>query len=126
MEFSWSRLGSWLIAAAVGMVYGSAGTIAHAFVLGPVPLGLVLALLGCAALLASIRLLTGDRWAALAAGLGMMTAALVFSGAGPGGSVIVPQSILGTVWTLALPLMVAVVIGWPARFGADPGRARPD
>lgn len=120
MEFSWSRLGSWIIAAVVGMVYGSAGTVAHAFALGPVPLGLILALLGCGALLTSIRLLTGDRWSALAAGLGMMTAALIFSGAGPGGSVIVPQSTLGMVWTLALPLVVAVVIAWPARFTADP------
>lgn len=102
------------------MVYGSAGTVAHAYVLGPVPVGLVLALVGCAALLAAIRLLTGDRWSALAAGLGMMTAALVFSGAGPGGSIIVPQSTLGTVWTLALPLVVAVIIAWPTRFAADP------
>ena len=45
----------------------------------------------------------------------MMVAALIFSGRGPGGSVIVPESALGTVWTLALPVIVAVAVGWPDR-----------
>ncbi|WP_240642369.1 DUF6113 family protein [Microbacterium sulfonylureivorans] len=110
-----ARVGTWLMAFVVGGVYGLAGTIAHSFELGWFPLGLILAIIGCAALLMAVRLLTSDRWAALATGLGMMTATLVFSGRGPGGSVIVPEGALGTVWTLALPILVAVVVAWPDR-----------
>lgn len=108
-----ARLGTWVVALLVGAVYGLAGTIAHAYELGWFPLGLILAVLGCTALLAAVRLLTGDRWAALATGLGMMLSTLVFSGKGPGGSVIVPESPLGSVWTIALPILVAIVVAWP-------------
>ena len=110
-----ARLGTWFVAFVVGAVYGLAGTIAHGYEIGWLPVGLILAVIGCAALLAAVRLLTSDRWAALATGLGMMVAALIFSGRGPGGSVIVPESALGTVWTLALPVIVAVAVGWPDR-----------
>ena len=110
-----ARVGTWLVAFVVGAVYGLAGTIAHSYELGWFPLGLVLAIIGCGALLMAVRLLTADRWAALATGLGMMTATLVFSGRGPGGSVIVPEGPLGTVWTLALPILVAIVVAWPDR-----------
>ena len=115
MGSSWSRLVTWVVALAVGAVYGLAGTIAHAFEIGWFPLGLVLAVVGSASLLAAVRLLTGDRWAALATGLGMMIATLVFSGRGPGGSVIVPQTGLAMVWTIAVPVLVAVVVAWPGR-----------
>lgn len=108
-----ARLGTWAVAFVVGVVYGLAGTIAHSYELGWFPLGLVLALTGCGALLAAVRLLTVDRWATLATGLGMMTATLVFSQRGPGGSVIVPDTPLATVWTLALPILVAVAVAWP-------------
>ena len=115
MSFSWARAGTWLVAFAVGVVYGLAGTIAHSYTLGWFPLGLVLAIIGCGALLTAVRLLTLDRWAALATGLGMVGATLVFSGMGPGGSVIVPETVLGTVWTIAVPILVAVVVVWPDR-----------
>lgn len=102
----------------MGAVYGLAGTIAHAYVWGGIPVGLVLGIVGCGALLAAVRLLTADRWSALATGLGMMTSTLVFSGRGPGGSVIVPESGLGIVWTLALPVLVSIVVAWPAHLTA--------
>ncbi len=111
-----ARVGTWVVALVVGTVYGLAGTIAHAYRVGWFPLGLILGIVGCAALLLAVRLLTLDRWAALAAGLGMMIATLVFSGRGPGGSVIVAQTGLATVWTLAVPILVAVAVAWPDRF----------
>jgi hypothetical protein len=110
-----ARVGTWVVALIVGAVYGLAGTIAHAYEIGWFPLGLVLAVIGCGALLVAVRLLTADRWAALATGLGMMSATLAFSGKGPGGSVIVPDSGLGTVWTLSLPILIALVVAWPDR-----------
>ncbi|MCR2784449.1 MULTISPECIES: DUF6113 family protein [unclassified Microbacterium] len=118
MGFSWTRALTWIIALFVGLVYGAAGTVAHAFMLGWFPLGLILAIIGVAALLLAVRLLTADRWAALAAGFGAMIATLVFSGAGPGGSIIVPapapgEFSVGIVWTIAVPLLVAIVAAWP-------------
>ncbi|MFH8250394.1 DUF6113 family protein [Microbacterium sp. B2969] len=113
-----ARIVTWIVAFLVGGVYGLAGTIAQTYMFGWFPLGLTLALVGSAALLVAVRLLTGDRWAALATGLGMMIATLVFSGTGPGGSVIVAQTPAGQfnpgiVWTIAVPLLVAIVVAWP-------------
>jgi len=118
VSFSWSRFGTWVVAFIVGAVYGVAGTVAQAYMLGWFPLGLVLATIGVTALLVAVRLLTSDRWAALAAGLGVMIATLVFSGTGPGGSVVVPQAADGAfnpgiVWTIIVPLVATIVIAWP-------------
>lgn len=110
-----ARIGTWIVALAAGTVYGLAGTIAHAYTLAGLPVGLVLGVLGSAALLVAVRLLAADRWATLASGGGMLLATLVFSGSGPGGSVIVPQTGLAVVWTFAVPLVIAVVVAWPDR-----------
>ncbi|KAA9110240.1 histidinol dehydrogenase [Microbacterium rhizomatis] len=128
MAFSWSRFGSWIIALIVGGVYGLAGTIAQSYMLDWFPLGLALAVIGSAALLAAVRLLTSDRWAALATGIGMMLTTLVFSGRGPGGSVIVPAAApdafpVGIVWTIAVPVLVALVVAWPDLSGIRRGDA---
>ena len=116
-----ARIATWLVALLVGAVYGLAGTIAHPFAWGWVPLGLVLAIIGCAALLVAMRMLTADRWTALATGIGMMLATLVFSGRGPGGSVIVPQTSFALAWTIAVPVLVALVVAWPERVRPVPG-----
>lgn len=110
-----ARIGSWIVALLVGLVYGVAGTVAHAYTLGWFPLGLLLAVIGAAALLLAVRLLTSDRWATLATGAGLMISTLVFSGSGPGGSVVVPQTGLAVVWTFAVPILVAVAVAWPER-----------
>lgn len=123
MSFSWARLGTWIIALVVGAVYGVAGTIAHAYTLGWLPLGLLLALIGSTALLISVRALTGDRWAVLTTGIGMVLAVVLFSGSGPGGSIVVPGGDLdklgpinlGSVWMFAVPLIAALVVVWPRR-----------
>lgn len=121
-----ARAATWFVAFIVGAVYGLAGTIAHTYMLGWFPLGLVLAVIGSAALLVAVRLLTADRWAALATGLGIAMATLVFSGRGPGGSVIVAQAAkghfdAGLVWTIAVLLLVVLIVAWP-----DLSRARPE
>ncbi|MCR2827346.1 DUF6113 family protein [Microbacterium sp. zg.Y909] len=118
MESTRARVLTWIIAVVTGFVYGVAGTVSHSYALGWFPLGLVLSIVGVSALLVAVRLLTGDRWVALAAGIGAMAATLLFSGPGPGGSVIVPAPTdgmlsAGVVWTIAVPLVVAVVVAWP-------------
>ncbi|WOF24437.1 histidinol dehydrogenase [Microbacterium betulae] len=119
MRNAWlAPLLTWLVAFVAGGVFGVAGTIAHAFTWGVLPVGLVLATAGCAGLLVSLRLLTDDRWSALAAGLGMLAALLVYSGRGPGGSVVVPVPAegdfpFGYVWTYLLAGLVLVAVAWP-------------
>jgi hypothetical protein len=115
---SGTRIGAWIVGFIVGVFYGVAGTVAQAYMVGWFPLGLVLSLIGVIALLLAVRLLTADRWATLATAVGVMVATLVFSGAGPGGSVVVPQVPEGEfnpglVWTILVPLAAAIVIAWP-------------
>lgn len=103
----------------IGVVYGIAGTIGQAASWGWFPLGLVVAVVGVGALLAAVRLLTADRWATLATAMGAMLSTLVFSGRGPGGSVVVPAPedgalSTGIIWTLAVPIIAAIVIAWPS------------
>lgn len=117
---------TWLVCALVGFVYAAAGTISHSFRSAGLPVGLVIAMVGVAGMFIAVRILLQDRWAALAAALGAMASTLMLSGEGPGGSVLVTQSILGVVWTLWVPLVAAVVVAWPdqALRASAPGTAR--
>lgn len=123
MKTSGARIGSWAVAAVIGFVYGVAGVIGQAAHAGALPVGLVVALVGFTALLLAIRLLTGDRATTFAAGMGALVATLVLSGRGPGGSIVVPAASdgmlsTGMVWTIAAPLVAALVIAWPRTGGA--------
>ncbi|MGB4135663.1 MAG: histidinol dehydrogenase [Microbacterium sp.] len=104
---------SWLAAFVVGGVYGVAGTIGHGFAWGALPIGLIVGGIACAALLVALRTLTGDRWAALACGLGMMLLLVVISQRGPGGSVVVPDTLLGTIWVYLVAGIVTLAVAWP-------------
>jgi hypothetical protein len=114
-----SRGLSWIAALVIGAVYGVAATIAHSYTLGPIPVGLILGAIACGALLIALRALTGDRWAALAAGIGMMVLILVISQRGPGGSVVVPNTPLGNIWMYVAGGLVALIVAWP-----DPSKLR--
>lgn len=112
-------MGTWVVAGVIGLVYGVAGTIGQAAMWGYLPLGLLVAVIGVSALMLGVRLLVSDRWAALATGLGAMIATFVFSGKGPGGSIVVPapadgELSTGIIWTLAVPIATAIVVGWPS------------
>lgn len=124
---SWAKVVSWVVAAVIGAVFGVAGTIGQSSFVGPVPVGLLVAIIGTGALLLAVRLLTEDRWAAVATGAGAMLATLVFSGRGPGGSVVVPapesgELSTGVIWTIAVPLMVGIIAAWPSRTTPAPER----
>lgn len=115
MRVSWvSRVLSWAAAALVGGVYGVAGTIGHSLTWGGLPVGLVIGGIACAAILIAIRALTHDRGAALAAGLGMLGTVVLISGVGPGGSVVVPDSLSGRIWTYLVAGFVLLVVAWPS------------
>jgi hypothetical protein len=115
VRVSWvSRIVSWIAAVLVGGVYGVAGTIAHSLTWGPIPVGLIVGAIACAAILIAVRALTHDRGAALAAGLGMVGMLLLISGVGPGGSVVVQDSLAGRIWTYLVAGLVLLVVAWPS------------
>ena len=116
-----SRVLSWVAEALVGGDYGVAVTIAHSVTWGPIPVGLIVAAIACAAILVAIRALTHDRWAAVAAGLGMLGMLVMISGVGPGGSVVVQDSLAGRIWTYLAAGIVLLVVAWPS-FSRPPAR----
>lgn len=112
------RVVGWVVALLIGAFYGTAGTVGQAFMLGPVPVGLILATVGSAALLIAMRTLTGDRTNALAAGLGLVAATYLFAQVGPGGSAIVAAPTAGAewvplAWTIVGPALMVLVALWP-------------
>ena len=109
-----SRVLSWVAAALVGGVYGIAGTIGHSLMWGPIPVGIIVGTIACAAILIAVRALTHDRGAAVAAGLGMIGMLVIISGPGPGGSVVVADSLAGRIWTYLVAGIVLLVVAWPS------------
>jgi hypothetical protein len=115
VRVSWiSRVLSWVASALVGGVYGVAGTIGHSLMWGPIPVGLIVGAIACAAILVAIRALTHDRGAAVAAGVGMIGLLLLISGVGPGGSVVVENTLTGQIWTYLIAGLVLLVVAWPS------------
>lgn len=117
-----TRAFSWIVAAIVGIVYGAAGTIAHSLMWGPVPVGLIVGGIACAALLVAVRTLTHDRGATVATAIGMIGMLMIISGPGPGGSVIVPNTPVGQIWIYLIAGIALLVIAWP-RLSRPPERS---
>lgn len=113
MPYWLSRTLSWIAAALVGVVYGTAGTIAHSLMWGILPVGLIVGGIACGALLVAVRALTHDRAAAIATAIGMIGMLLIISGPGPGGSVIVPNTPVGQIWIYLVAGIALLVIAWP-------------
>lgn len=115
MRIGWiSRVLSWIAAALVGGVFGVAGTIGHSLMWGPVPVGLIVGAVACGAILVAIRSLTHDRGATLAAGLGMVGMLVLISGVGPGGSVVVQDTLSGRIWIYLVAGLVLLAVAWPS------------
>jgi len=105
---------SWIAAALVGVVYGAAGTIAHSLMWGVLPIGMIIGAIACAALLIAVRALTHDRAATLATAVGMLGMLLIISGPGPGGSVVVPNTVYGQIWIYLIAGISLLAIAWPS------------
>jgi hypothetical protein len=108
-----SRALSWIAAALVGGVFGIAGTIGHSLVWLGIPVGIIVGAIACGAILVAIRALTHDRGATLAAGVGMLGMVTVISGAGPGGSIVVENTVWGQIWIYVLAGLVLLTVAWP-------------
>ncbi|MFF2271095.1 hypothetical protein ACFVTX_02415 [Agromyces sp. NPDC058136] len=111
------RIGALLLAALVGVVFGAVATVGHRHVLRigevAIPWGLVAALVGVAALLLGIRLLTHGRAVTAAAAAGLVIIVAVLTLPGPGGSVLVAGDLAGTVWAVAPALIAVLIVAWP-------------
>ncbi|GAA2236811.1 hypothetical protein N1031_11090 [Herbiconiux moechotypicola] len=113
-----------VVALALGFLFGVLGTIVHqitvsAFGLFDLPVGLIIALPAFALLLVGLRMVAPSRWAALAAAAGAVAIVALLALPGPGGSVLIPDSVLGMVWVVGAPLVAVVVLAWPRMRGAS-------
>ncbi|MGR0318256.1 hypothetical protein [Agromyces sp. ZXT2-3] len=122
-----SRIGTYAIAFAIGVVYGTVATIGHrhAIEVGGVsiPWGVVAGLVGVAALLIGIRLVAGGRGAATAAAAGIVATVAVLALPGPGGSVLVADGVVGMVWAIGPAIISVLVVAWPSLPTRDARRA---
>lgn len=111
-----SRIVSAVLLVLAGAVFGAIGTVAHQLTVTwgvPVPLGLLGSLLAFTALLVGLRLLGHSRLPALLAALGAIAVVLLFTQQSAGGSVLIPNNLLGQIWLVAPILIAAVVVAWP-------------
>jgi len=112
-----NRIATLVLAFIVGAIYGTLGTVGHrqAWQVGDVslPWGLVLALIGVAALLVAFRTIGGGRLVAAVAGLGVILVVGLLTLPGPGGSVLVVGDLTGTIWSIGPALVTVFVVAWP-------------
>lgn len=120
-----SRLLAGAGALVAGAAFGILGTVAHQTTLAvgnaAVPVGLVLALAGAAALLIGLRMVLDDRMVVLLAAVGMLGTIFVLSLRSAGGSVLVPAGLTGTLWTLVPAVVAALAVAWPRMPPRTPG-----
>jgi hypothetical protein len=114
-----ARIGTYALAFLIGVIYGAVATVGHRQSLRigdvEVPWGLALALVGVFALLLGIRLVAGGRWAAAAAGAGIVGIVALLTLPGPGGSVLVAGDLVGTICAGGPAIIAVRVVAWPNR-----------
>ena len=112
-----ARIGTYLLAGLIGVIYGAVATLGHRQVLRigdvVIPWGLAAALVGVLALLVGIRLVAGGRSVAAAAAVGLVGIVALLTLPGPGGSVLVAGDVTGTVWAVGPALIAVLVVAWP-------------
>ena len=111
-----SRIVNAVLLVLAGAVVGGIGTVAHQITVTwgvPIPLGLIGSLVCYTALLVGLRLLGDSRWPALCAALGAIAVILLFTQQSPGGSVLIPNNLIGQIWLVGPILIAAVVVSWP-------------
>jgi N-acetyl-1-D-myo-inositol-2-amino-2-deoxy-alpha-D-glucopyranoside deacetylase len=106
----WPKLAASVLALVTGALAGAIGTATHQSI---PPFGVALALVMVVCLLGGFRILFDSRLAAAAAAVGVLGAVAMFSGSGPGGSVLVPATGLGYWWTFGPAVTAFIVLAWP-------------
>ena len=114
----WStRLFLCLGALFMGLLVGSITTVAHQNVVTvwgiDIPWGMILSLIVLIGFLVGLRMVVQDRLMVLCAALGIIGMVFLLSLRSVGGSVLVPNNLLGTIWAVAPTLIAIVVVAWP-------------
>ncbi|MET0725881.1 MAG: hypothetical protein ABWY36_05985 [Leifsonia sp.] len=113
-----SRIMTAVLALVIGIIYGAVGTVAHTATIDiggvVVPWGIVLALAGVVTLLVGLRLIIRDRLVVAACAIGLVGTVALFTLRSFGGSVLIPQSTVSVIWTIAPALVAALVLAWPS------------
>jgi len=78
------------------------------------PWGIIAAIVLTSALLAGLRLVFGTRIVPGFAAGGLLLAAGILALPSPGGSILVPDSVVGYVWSFSPALIAAIVLGLPS------------
>ena len=108
----------WLLAALGGALISAVTTpLAQASidVLGvTIPWGLVAALFTVTAYLLGLRLVSDTRMLSLFGAIGVVVVIMLLSLPGPGGGVIVPGNLYGTLWAAVPSLIFVVIIAFPS------------
>jgi hypothetical protein len=127
------RVGSWVVALLLGVVFGMLGTVVNQATISvfgwfDLPIGLVMGCLASILLLLGLRLILTTRTLALLAAVGLVGIVVALTLQSPGGSVLIPANVYGYVWTFAPTVISLVVLAWPRRpltRTADPRSAAP-
>ena len=79
-----------------------------------IPWGLAAALLTVTAYVLGLRLVSDTRTLSLCGAIGVVVAIMLLSLPGPGGGVIVPGNLYGTLWAAVPSLIFVVIIAFPS------------
>lgn len=113
-----TRIVGYVVSLALGVLFGALGTVVHqisvsVFGLFDLPVGVIIALAATALLLVGLRLVGPHRLPALLAGVALVGTVTLFALPSQGGSVLIPDSVLGMTWLIGATLVAVVVLAWP-------------
>ncbi|MEA9986047.1 MULTISPECIES: hypothetical protein [Subtercola] len=114
------RVASWVVGLLLGAVFAMLGTVVNQasfsfFGLFDVPIGVIMAVLASALLLLGLRLVLPSRTVAILAAVGLVGMVSLLSLPSRGGSVLIPATPQGYVWTFAPTIVALVILAWPKR-----------
>jgi hypothetical protein len=113
-----SRIVSWIVGFGLGVLFGVMGTAVSqsTWTVAPgfsVPIGLIVGLPAVTLLLIGLRLVQPTRTPAILAAFGIVLAVFLLSQPSAGGSILVPNTVLGVIWTFAPTVIALLVLAWP-------------
>ena len=114
------RVGSWVVALLLGVVFGMLGTVVNKATISvfgwfDLPIGLIMGCLASILLLLGLRLILPTRTLALLAAVGLVGIVAALTLQSPGGSVLIPANVYGYIWTFAPTVISLVIVAWPRR-----------
>lgn len=102
---------------AMGVLVGSITTVVHQNTVDvgnlEIPWGLILSLIAVTGFFVGLRMVVQNRWVVFFAALGLVGTIYLYSLKSPGGSVLIPNNLWGTIWAVGPALIATIVLVWP-------------